>query len=170
MPMQRLTNSQTTLDTLAQGLKSRANSGTMIHVGMIWGWRAISPNPPFSDGRPYNSNGWVKAVVLETDGINDVGSSPDFTGLGVLSSGKMGSTNLNTALSNLNGRLTDVCTAMAADGIVIYTVGLGQGATNTQLAACAANGGQFYAAPTSADLTSAFQAIANSLNNLRLSK
>jgi Flp pilus assembly protein TadG len=170
MPMQRMTNNQSTLDAVAQGLKSRANSGTMIHVGMIWGWRAISPNKPFSDGRPYGTSGWVKAVVLETDGINDVGANPDYSGLGYLSDGKMGSTNLNTALSNLNGRLADVCAAMAAQGIVIYTVGLGQGATNTTLSGCAANGGAFYAAPTAADLTTAFQQIATSLNNLRLSK
>lgn len=170
MPMLRLTNSQTTLDTTASGLKARANSGTMIHVGMIWGWRAISPNPPFADGRPYNTPGWLKAVVLETDGVNDIAASPDYSGLGYLSDGKMGSTNAATAITNLNSRLATVCTNMKAQGIIVYTVGLGQGATNSTLSGCASNSSKFYAAPTAAGLTAAFQAIATSLNNLRLSQ
>lgn len=184
-PMIRLTNDQTTLDTAIQNLSSRANSGTAITIGMIWGWRALSPNPPFSDGHPYNTTGWVKAVVLETDGdaqvFGNTQSDPtDYTGYGYISDGKLGSTTsgayppstVTTGTANyyLQQRLTKLCQNMAAQGIVIYTVGLGDGATNSQLASCAANGGQFYAAPTAADLTSAFQAIATSLNNLRLSK
>lgn len=173
-PLVRLTNDQATLDAAAASMASRANSGTLIHIGMIWGWRALSPNPPFADGQPYNTPSWVKAVVLETDGQNDVGSTA-MTGLGYLADGKFGSTSLSTASTNMNNRLTTVCNNMKAAGIVIYTIGLGQGATGTASTAlknCAgpAGKGQFYAAPTGADLQSAFAAIANSLNNLRLSK
>jgi hypothetical protein len=57
-------------------------------------------------------------------------------------------------------------------GIVIYTIGLGDGATNQQLASCAGptGKGQFFPAPTAADLDMAFQQIAISLNSLRLSE
>jgi Flp pilus assembly protein TadG len=189
-PLVRLTNSQSTLDTTMQNMTSWANSGTAITVGMIWGWRTLSPNPPFSDGQPYGTPSLIKAVVLETDGDAEVGGNTqdwtqDFTGYGYISEGKLGDTTSGTypgnpsasspathANLNLQNRLTDVCTAMKAAGIIVYTVGLGDGATNAQLASCAGPPGEgsFYAAPTAADLTTAFQQIANSLNALRLTK
>ena len=63
---------------------------------------------------------------------------------------------------------------MKAAGIVIYTIGLGSGANTSTasgaaLQACASPG-NFYAAPDSASLQTAFQAIANSLATLYLSK
>jgi len=36
-----------------------------------WGWRSISPNPPFSGGLAYNTQGWTKVVILETDGVDN---------------------------------------------------------------------------------------------------
>ena len=89
-------------------MKAWAAGGTQIHMGMIWGWRAISPNAPLSDGQPYNTPGWVKAVVLETDGQNELPSSAHLTGLSFLSDGKFGSKNSTTGLNNLNSRLTKV--------------------------------------------------------------
>jgi Flp pilus assembly protein TadG len=187
-PLVRLTTSQSTLDQAMQNMTSWANSGTAITVGMIWGWRTLSPNPPFADGQPYNTPSLIKAVVLETDGDAEVGGNTqgntvDFTGYGYISEGKLGSSTSGmylpygtpangTANYYLGQRLTEVCTNMKNAGIVIYTIGLGDGATNSQLAGCAGppGEGKFYAAPTAADLTTAFQQIAVSLNSLRLSK
>ncbi len=187
-PLVRLTNSQSTLDATMQNMTAWANSGTAITVGMIWGWRTLSPNPPFSDGQPYGTPSLIKAVVLETDGDAEVGgntqgNTADFTGYGYISEGKLGSSTsgqyppygtpaAGTANYYLQQRLTDVCTNMKNAGIVIYTIGLGIGANNTQLAGCAGPAGQgkFFPAPTAADLQTAFQQIAISLNSLRLSK
>jgi Flp pilus assembly protein TadG len=189
-PLVRLTNSQATLDTTMQNMTSWANSGTAITVGMIWGWRTLSPNLPFADGQPYGTPSLIKAVVLETDGDAEVGGNTqgwtqDFTGYGYISEGKLGDTTSGTypgnpsasspatrANLNLQNRLVDVCNNMKAAGIVVYTIGLGDGATNTTLSQCAGPPGEgsFYAAPTAADLGTAFQQIANSLNALRLTK
>jgi hypothetical protein len=78
-----------------------------------------------------------------------------------------------TANYNLQNRLTALCNNMKATnvGIIIYTIGLGDGANNKQLQDCAGPApGKFYGAPTAASLTTAFQEVANSLNQLRLSK
>ncbi len=169
----RLTNNQTNLNNSISAMKSWAAGGTQIHIGMIWGWRALSPHAPFSDGQPYSTPGWVKAVVLETDGQNELPDAHHLTGLSFLADGKFGSTTLSTALTNVNGRLTTVCANMKAANIVIYTIGLGPGATGSTapaLQACATDATKFYAAPNAAALQSAFQAIATSLNNLYLSK
>ena len=184
-PIVRLTSDQTTLNNAISAMKAWDASGTQIHIGMIWGWRVLSPNPPFSDTQPYapsgttlNANGWIKAVVLETDGENELPDAKHLTGLSFLADGKFGTTVgctssscVNTGLSHLDTRLQKVCQNMLAQGIVIYTIGLGStAASNTTLQNCAGNGGKFYAAPTGADLSAAFSAIATSLNNLRLSK
>ncbi len=177
-PIVRLTNNQTTLNNAISAMKAWDAGGTQIHIGMIWGWRALSPNPPFSDGLPYKTPGWIKAVVLETDGQNELPDANHLTGLSFLADGKFGTTVgctssscVSTGLSHLDARLQKVCQNMLAQGIVIYTIGLGNtGANNTTLQNCAGNGGKFYAAPTGADLATAFAQIANSLNNLRLSK
>jgi Flp pilus assembly protein TadG len=162
---------KTALDNAISGMKAWDAGGTQIHIGMIWGWRMVSPNPPFSDGHAYNTPGWIKAVVLETDGQNELPDSLQLTGLSYLGDGKFGSTNSGTGLTNLNTRLTNVCQNMLNAGIVIYTIGLGAtGSSNVALQNCAGNGGKFYGAPTGADLAAAFQSIAVSLNNLRLSK
>ncbi len=153
-------------------MTSWANSGTAIPVGMIWGWRVLSNSGPFADGQPATTPGLTKVVVLETDGDDDVGNSPDYTGYGYISDGKLGSSNLNVAESHMETRLTTLCTNMKNAGIIIFTIGLGDGATNSTLSGCAgpAGKGQFYAAPTAASLATAFQAIANSLATLYLSK
>ena len=185
-PLVRLTNSQTTLDTTMQNMTSWGNSGTAITVGMIWGWRTLSPNPPFGDGQPYGTPSLIKAVVLETDGDAEVAgnsqsgnATQDFTGYGYISEGNLGDTisgnyapSATHANLNLQNRLIKVCNNMKAAGIVVYTIGLGDGATNTTLSQCAGPPGEgsFYAAPTAADLGTAFQQIANSLNALRLTK
>lgn len=187
-PLVRLTNTQATLDTAVQNMTAWANSGTAITIGMVWGWRTLSPNPPFSDGQPYGTPSLIKAVVLETDGDAEVAGNTqnntlDYTGYGYISDGKLGSSTsglyppygtpaVGTANYYLQQRLTTLCTNMKNAGIVIFTVGLGDGATNQQLQSCAGppGKGMFYAAPTASDLTTAFQQIAVALNSLRLSE
>jgi len=187
-PLVRLTNNQATLDSAVQNMTSWANSGTAITVGMIWGWRTLSNSGPFGDGQPAATPGLTKVVVLETDGDAEVGgntegNTDDYTGYGIIGDGKLGSSTSGwyppygnpapgTANYYLQTRLTTLCTNMKNAGIIIYTIGLGDGATNQQLSACAGppGKGQFYAAPTAASLATAFQAIANSLATLYLSK
>jgi hypothetical protein len=75
-------------------------------------------------------------------------------------------------VANLGTRLASVCTNMAADNYIIYTIGLGSGgSSNTQLQNCAttSNGG-FFEAATPSNLQKVFNDVAKSLIALRLSK
>jgi Flp pilus assembly protein TadG len=156
-PITELTSNKTTISTAINALVPWCGSGTVIHSGMIWGWRAISPNPPFSDGAAYGA-GTTKVVVLETDGENELVpdcDNPNFmmdcsndalganfptgpainpqtqlTGLGRVPDGNMGTTtSINTARTTLSSRLATVCANMKAAGIIIYTIGFGPAAT-----------------------------------------
>ena len=158
----------------------RDAGGTQVHIGMIWGWRVLSPNGPFTpnNGHPLGystaaSTAWKKAVVLMTDGTEEWPATDNMTGLGQIADGKIGTTSNTTAVTNLGTRLTSLCSNMAASGnFIIYTIGLGtDGASNTALQNCAttSNGGFFEAATTS-NLQKVFQDIAKSLIALRLTK
>jgi hypothetical protein len=158
----------------------RDAGGTQVHVGMIWGWRALSANGPFAanNGHPLsytdaNTTGWKKVVVLMTDGQEEWPATANMTGLGQIADGKIGTAfNTTTAVSNLNTRLANVCSNMAATGnFVIYTIGLGSnGATNTQLQNCPGSTGGFFEAATPSNLQAVFNDIAKSLIALRLSQ
>jgi Flp pilus assembly protein TadG len=159
----------------------RDAGGTQVHIGMIWGWRVLSPNGPFTPNNSHplsysnaSTTGWKKVIVLMTDGTEEWPSSAHLTGLGFLSDGKIGtSTSTSTAQSNLDTRLANVCSNLAANGnYIIYTIGLGSdGASNTQLQTCAttSNGG-FFEAATPSNLQTVFNNIAKSLIALRLTQ
>ncbi len=67
-----LTNDQTTLVNAANAMQAWCQSGTMIHIGLAWGWRTIEPNGVFNTltnpPHDYNDTNWLKALVLMTDG------------------------------------------------------------------------------------------------------
>ena len=169
----------TVLNTVSS-MWARDAGGTQVHIGMIWGWRALSPNGPFAanNGHPLSystatTTGWKKVVVLMTDGQEEWPATDNMTGLGQIADGKAGTTSsTSTAVTNLNSRLTAVCDNMATAGFVIYTIGLGNnGATNTQLQNCAttSNGG-FFEAATPSNLQTVFNNVAKSLIALRLTQ
>ena len=156
----------------------RDSGGTQVHIGMTWGWRALSPNGPFTavNGHPLSytdatTTGWKKVVVLMTDGQEEWPATANMTGLGQIADGKIGtSSSTSTAATNLGTRLATTCTNMAAQGYIIYAIGLGNaGSTNTALQNCAANGGFFEAASPSS-IQRVFTDIAQALIALRLTQ
>ena len=179
VPMVALTTSASTLQATIKSMWPRDAGGTMVHVGMAWGWRTLSPNTPFPlnnthplDYTTANNQGWKKVVVLETDGQEEWPDANQYTGMGFVAEGKAGSTSTTTAATNLSTRLSTICTNMKAAGIIIYTIGLGNaGASNTALQNCAGpNPGVFIDATNVTQLNNAFQTIAQSLLALRLTQ
>jgi Flp pilus assembly protein TadG len=192
LPLQDATTSagQTAVQNTINAMWPRDAGGTQVAIGMIWGWRVLSPNGPFpsNGGHPLSyanqaTLAWKKAIILMTDGTEEWPESTQDTGLSYISDGKAGTTSTNgcidttggfdctQATTNLGSRLATVCNNMKASGnFVIYTIGLGSdGASNTELQNCATPDGGFYPA-TPSNITTVFQSIANSLLTLRLSQ
>ncbi len=69
-PIIRLTNDQSAILTEINAMV--ANGATVIPAGLMWGWHLLSPNGPFADGVPYSDQTTIKAIILVTDGFNDV--------------------------------------------------------------------------------------------------
>jgi Flp pilus assembly protein TadG len=185
-PILPLTSDKQTIQNSLNGMVAWCRSGTMSNVGLAWGWRTLSPTSPFPvAGAPYDSTKWKKAAILMTDGVNNMfkpGQSgvfandtykSDITAYGRLDAGTLGTTSATTATNTLNSRMGEVCSNMKTAGITIYTItftGSADQNTKSYFLNCATDANKYFDAPDQASLKTAFQAIANDLNNLRLSK
>ncbi len=99
----------------------------------------------------------------------------DYSGYGRRDKGRLAGAKTRTAsTAAINQRLAFVCAGMRGAGITVYTITFGSGATNASLQnlyrGCATDSGKYFHAPSSSELSGAFETIANDLSNLRLSK
>jgi Flp pilus assembly protein TadG len=142
----------------------RPDGNTLGNIGLAWGGRLISPEPPFEEGNPWDSDYWKKAVVLMTDGDNTENgtySSYWFTS-------KSGMTE-----AKLDTRLAETCEALKEKGVLIYTVvfsdnGAVSLATQNLYQACATTEDQYLLATDQEALIDAFEQIARELSNLHI--
>ena len=96
----------------------------------------------------------------------------DYTSYGRLSEGRLGTTSNGAAKTEINNRMLELCTAMKAQGIVIYTITfqLGDTATQQLYRDCATNEEFYFNSPSNADLQQVFVHIADELSSLRLAE
>jgi len=160
----------TTKSTVSNKITQMDSAGiTHINVGLVWGWRVLSPGEPFTQGVPYDNEEYNKAIVLMTDGENTFSSS-SYGAYGYLSEGRLGTTRSSTAENTLDSRTTEVCDAIKAEGILIYTITF-QVSSNTSrnlMRGCATDTSKYFDSPNAATLTQTFRAIGKELSNLRI--
>ncbi|RWM90202.1 MAG: TadE/TadG family protein [Mesorhizobium sp.] len=53
------------------------NGNTNVPEGLAWGWRTVSSNEPFTEGRPNAERGNDKVVIVLTDGANTYSAVSD---------------------------------------------------------------------------------------------
>lgn len=154
-----------------------ASGNTVIPIGLAWGWRLISPEAPFTEGSAYDDNDTDKAIILLTDGVNDIGNLNNhnkswYNGYGYASQGRLGVTTSSAAHAELNNRVTQLCTNIKNKGITLYTITFKLNDTTTQnlFRNCASDSTKYFNSPSSSDLQSSFEAIAKDLGKLRISK
>ncbi|MBF0356875.1 MAG: pilus assembly protein [Alphaproteobacteria bacterium] len=155
-----MTNARTTIESEIGALVPWGDdTGTIVHVGLAWALRAISPEAPFTQGIAWNAEGWNKAIILMTDGDNtsirqssrcrttNNGSDHSYTGYGYTTDeGTLGTdavalnmANLSAsynsraalAVANENARLLETCNNVKAKGIILYTIAFGTSISST---------------------------------------
>lgn len=167
--------------TILNGINAMTAAGnTHTNLGAVWGWRMLSPNWRGYWGGDMNTNNlplnyntalMTKVLILLTDGENTHSNSVR-TAYRYLNNGVLGTTNSTTAVTVLDARLTAVCDAMKAQGIVIYTImfDLSNVGVENLFRNCASNPAYFFDSATPEELSVAFHTIGDSLANLHLSR
>ena len=79
-PMLPLTSDETAVSAKIAGLTHRNGGGTITSEGLMWGWRALSPGAPFTEGVDYDDE-TRKIVILMSDGANSVIARNDGSGV-----------------------------------------------------------------------------------------
>lgn len=160
----------------------QAAGSTAGQTGTAWAWYMLAPNFASiwpADRRPaaYLQGNVIKVVVLMTDGsfnsvyCNGVISADSTTGSGSASD------HINCDATNGEpfAQTRALCDGMKdpSTGIVVYTVGFDisdQSNEQAVLSYCATDSSKYYLADNSAQLTAAFQSIAQDIAQLRLSE
>ncbi len=140
----------------------QANGFTLGNYGMVWGWRLISPEEPFTEGAAYDDEQWDKVVVMMTDGQNTMNSY--YTAYG-----KTNEHNVDP--DDLNDRFIEVCDAMKAENILVYTVTFYSNVdedTKEFYRQCATQTSNYHDAPSQEDLVDVFEQISRELSNLHI--
>ncbi len=180
-----LTPSREQVETKIAEMAPWHRGGTMANIGLVWGWRALSPDwrglwssgesdpippdLPLDHDEPYMS----KVIVLMTDGDNQW-YKQDYTAYRYPDDGLIAGT-------SVDDRMLAACEALKQDGIVVYAITFGTGvnsATADLYRACASApdqnvyfpGRKYFDAPTGDDLRAAFGAIGGQLTELRLTQ
>ncbi len=142
-----LSTTQSDVESTIDALWAYGN--TDIAIGLSWGWHLISNNAPFTEGAPYLDDEWQKFIVLMTDGQN-------------------------TAYSDGDSKMAEVCTNIKNAGIKIFTIAfeITNETVKDRVKDCASEDSYYYDASSSTgvSLQSAFASVSDTISNLRISK
>lgn len=149
-----LTSDETPLDDYIGDLNAGGN--TAGHLGVAWGWYMISPNwapllPEDSTPLAYDEPDSAKALVLMTDG--------DFNTVGDYDNGSS------------SWQAKQLCDEIKEENIVIYSVAFQAPSGGREVLQYCASGTEHFFTPNDGEeLTDAYQAIATSISDLRLTR
>ena len=153
--------------------------GTNIQNGTMWGFYAISPTEPLTEGADYGT-ATSKVMILMTDGYNNYPRNYNMNGTsyymsyGYLYNGRMGSMSddKSTLQQEMDDLTLETCAAAKAEGIQIYTIGLSPENNDVidMLTECASSEAKAYFPANPSDLNGVFTEIAEQLSVLRLAQ
>ena len=165
--IQPMISDETALNNHIDTMNDAGN--TYSNIGMQWGMRLISPDPPFTEGSAWDDPEWNKAVVMMTDGDMVIGST-----YSAYWDSDRTAVDSDTDLEN---RFLEVCTFLKNQGVVVYTVTFEHASatissdTKQVYKDCASDPWQDYYADvsTGSELDDLFEEIAAALSRLHIS-
>ncbi|VAW13267.1 Phage attachment protein  len=164
--------------TLVSAIDDMVASGyTHIPLGLVWGWRILSPSEPFTEGVAYDDEETTKALILLTDGYNTIrrqytDNISAYSAYGYVTKERFGTSSYNTHRNQLDPKTAAVCESIKETDIRVYTITfqLGDGSIKDLMRDCATEPGLYFDSPDNEELQTTFRAIARDLSNLRISK
>lgn len=174
-PIVALTDDFDSLEDRIDNMTYWYGGGTVTAQGVIWGWRTLSPAFPFAEGAPYGEV--TKVMVVMTDGRNELVSTNDdatrshYSAYGHLRRGRFPAESVQSARNYIDGRTLEACANAKYAGILIYTVTFGlDSGSQAMWNTCASSSDMAYHVNSASDLIGAFNDIADSVGELRLTR
>lgn len=132
-----------------------ANGSTNQTIGLVWGWHSLSQGDPMNaTAVPIDT---TRYIIILSDGLN---TQDRWYGNG------------STQSSQVDDRMSAVCTNAKADHIIIYAVFVDIGGTqgNSQvLQDCATDTSKYFDLTSADQIANTFQQIGTQITNLRVS-
>jgi Flp pilus assembly protein TadG len=179
-PLLPLTTDAGKVNAKLEAMTFYVGSGTVASEGVMWGWRALSPGEPLSEGVNYGKA--RKIMVLFGDGKNELNDNltgyaagTDYGAYGY-GKGKRFGSDPQSRMANvtpvLNDKMKLACANAKKAGLEVYTVLFNEpdAATTKLYSECATSSGHSYLADDTASLKAVFADIAASINKLRLTR
>jgi len=138
---------------------------TNIAQGLVWAWRVLMPEAPFTEAEPDPDPVPARVIVLLTDGEHCGYEQDAYKGVFGSCSG---------ARDDLDDRLRLIAENVKEDGVKIIAIQFANGGTEQQALMQEIASGEeapyYYYAPTGDDLQSVFEEIGSTLVSLHISK
>jgi Mg-chelatase subunit ChlD len=178
-PLVALTNQRGPLEASINGMVAGGN--TNILEGVMWGWRVLSPEAPFTEGKPWGEPNHHKIMIVMTDGENylntgNYDNKSSYSPFGHLADAQdrlgISEGGMSQVRSRMDTMTTEACNGAKGKGIQIYTIALGvTDQKNLELLRnCATTKDMAYTTASSSDLVSIFDSIARNIGQLRLTQ
>lgn len=164
----------------------RAAGSTAGQVGIEMAWYSVSPTfgsvfGSSSRPNPFDTSQTIKAVVLMTDGEFNTPFCKGVIARDAGTGSGSDSNKINCNATNGDGfeQSVAICSAMRAQGIVVYTVGFNLGSSRgwpgidtayEVMENCATSNEHFFPAATGTDLREAFKSIGRDITRLRIAR
>jgi Flp pilus assembly protein TadG len=187
-PLTELTDNITTVENAIDAMQE--GGYTNVQAGILWGWRALSPGEPFTQGRDYSALENDKYIIILTDGNN---TYPDQSTYNYSHYGPWGYEKQGRIYEGINSNQSfvgamNIHTATTCENIkaivdgdneaaykiftIAYDVPSGSSVKDL-LYGCAstkADGSKYYYDVSGDALAAAMQAIGNEISDLRISQ
>ena len=186
-----LTRERATVDAAIDEMQPWHRGGTLGNLGLVWGWRTISPSWTglWGSGElaslptTYDDPLIDKIVVMMTDGENQFYDWPSHepnNGVGPYGSDKtaygrlhefMPGASRSQARAEIDSRFAASCQRMKDLGIELFTITFGSSpdsGTQALYRSCATSDDHYFHSPTNEMLATAFRSIGQKLSSLRL--
>lgn len=134
-----------------------AQGATNQTLGLQWGWLSLLQQSPLNAPAETSNTRYQHIIVLFTDGLNTMDR---FYGDG------------SSTSTQVDARMTALCTNVKASGVTIYTVQIdtdGAGVSSV-LPACASGPNAFFMLTQPSQIAAAFQQIGVEISKLRVAK
>jgi Flp pilus assembly protein TadG len=133
------------------------NGATNQTIGLQWGWLSLLQQSPLNAPAESSTSQYQHIIILFTDGLN---------------TGDRWYGDYSDTSTQVDGRMTALCSAIKASGVTIFTVqidtdGAGQSAV---LPSCASDSSHFFMLTQPSQIAAAFTTIGTEISKLRIAQ